>query len=415
MKKIRKIMVVVCMVAMATVAYGQVHTLHDIDGHWAEATIRKLVDNEVISGYPDGSFKPQKNVRVDEYIKLCISSLPGFSYDKTVAYTYWATPYIQYALENKIITSEEFPNFQKAITREEMALVSLKTLSQLEMIMSVDDTGLELEIKDYYLISDYMKDAVLRSYGMGLLTGRPGDLFDPKGYATRAEAAVVIDRLKDTTARKPYDFDMPFFTHVYEEFTQDGYVKRNLKVLAPKDKKGAIKTDIVDLYNYGQTMKDKYRKDATFYEDYYSITTPDYSFSSSYYNMDRTYTASFWRKEEGSTLSFPYDLDFHIELRNFMFHMLENPYTFSFYGFNDWAYYEEKYGHILDGYMAYIFGEDKDYVIDLIDKDMKVLQGPNDYSVENRLNKTYTLKNGRTVNMRSTGNSSYIIYVSDRD
>lgn len=36
--------------------------LNDISGNWAEAEIKKLMSNGLISGYPDGSFKPEQEI-----------------------------------------------------------------------------------------------------------------------------------------------------------------------------------------------------------------------------------------------------------------------------------------------------------------------------------------------------------------
>lgn len=34
----------------------------DVTGHWAEKSIRKAINSEIMTGYPDGSFKPDKPV-----------------------------------------------------------------------------------------------------------------------------------------------------------------------------------------------------------------------------------------------------------------------------------------------------------------------------------------------------------------
>jgi hypothetical protein len=44
-------------------------------------------------------------------------------------------------------------------------------------------------------IAAYAGDAVRALYGAGVINGRPGNLFDPKGTATRAEVAAMLHRL----------------------------------------------------------------------------------------------------------------------------------------------------------------------------------------------------------------------------
>jgi hypothetical protein len=48
-------------------------------------------------------------------------------------------------------------------------------------------------------IADYAKNAVRTLYGGGIVTGRPSGKFDPKGKATRAEAATVLYRFAAKT------------------------------------------------------------------------------------------------------------------------------------------------------------------------------------------------------------------------
>jgi len=45
-------------------------TLVDIQGHWAEAFIRSLVARDIISGYPDGSFRPEDTITRAQYAAL---------------------------------------------------------------------------------------------------------------------------------------------------------------------------------------------------------------------------------------------------------------------------------------------------------------------------------------------------------
>ncbi len=42
----------------------------DINGHWAEETIIKFKDKNIISGYPDGTFKPDNSVTRAEFAKI---------------------------------------------------------------------------------------------------------------------------------------------------------------------------------------------------------------------------------------------------------------------------------------------------------------------------------------------------------
>jgi hypothetical protein len=48
-------------------------------------------------------------------------------------------------------------------------------------------------------VADYAKDAIEAFFKAGIVSGRPGNLFDPKGQATRAEVAAILHRFIDKT------------------------------------------------------------------------------------------------------------------------------------------------------------------------------------------------------------------------
>jgi len=48
---------------------------------------------------------------------------------------------------------------------------------------------------DYADIADYAKKAIEQLFIANVVNGRPGNIFDPKGNATRAEVAAMIRRL----------------------------------------------------------------------------------------------------------------------------------------------------------------------------------------------------------------------------
>jgi nucleoside-diphosphate-sugar epimerase len=50
---------------------------------------------------------------------------------------------------------------------------------------------------DEALIADYAKAAAETLYSGSVITGRPGNLFDPRGNATRAEVAAMMHRFAE--------------------------------------------------------------------------------------------------------------------------------------------------------------------------------------------------------------------------
>ena len=61
--------------AMSVTAFG---APTDIQGHWAQNTINKWVDKGDISGYPDGTFRPNNMITRAEFVVL-VNNAMGYS------------------------------------------------------------------------------------------------------------------------------------------------------------------------------------------------------------------------------------------------------------------------------------------------------------------------------------------------
>ena len=99
MKKVISIFVAVTMIfSSITTAFAT--DFSDINGHWAESTINKWKDKEIITGYPDGTFKPDDPVTRAELAKILTEAFE--LKEKTSLEEYddmdsssWYYPYVQ--------------------------------------------------------------------------------------------------------------------------------------------------------------------------------------------------------------------------------------------------------------------------------------------------------------------------------
>jgi hypothetical protein len=107
----------------------------------------------------------------------------------------WFTDAVIWAAENNIVEGIGGglydPNTN--ITREQLAAILYRYAQFLDKVPADSLEG-GLSFTDAALISDYAKDAALFCSNNGIITGKPGNLFDPKGQATRAEAATMLNR-----------------------------------------------------------------------------------------------------------------------------------------------------------------------------------------------------------------------------
>lgn len=163
----------------------------DTSDHWAAKYIDKLVKNGGISGYGDGTFKPDNAITRAEFTKIIVSVFElegnGDNDYSDVAKDAWYSEYIDRASANAIIYGSDgkfFPN--NNITRQDAALIVYRVLKLKNIPMQGGD-----DFVDQDEIADYAKDAVAHMSGIGIINGYEGK-FMPSNNITRAEAATII-------------------------------------------------------------------------------------------------------------------------------------------------------------------------------------------------------------------------------
>ncbi|WP_299213697.1 M12 family metallopeptidase [uncultured Aquimarina sp.] len=114
-------------------------TLSDISGHWAENAIKQVARAGFMSGYPDGTFRPNRNVTRQEVIVALtngvgsnsnnVNELNFFSDVNSIAN--WAKPAILRAFKNKLIVNyanKRRLNPTRNATRAEVAAILYRRL-----------------------------------------------------------------------------------------------------------------------------------------------------------------------------------------------------------------------------------------------------------------------------------------------
>lgn len=169
----------------------------DMKSHiWAKEAVDYLYKNGMISGVGDGKFAPDLNVTRLEFIKMvCTASA---IVDKTASASYsdvsdsnWGYIYAASAKKAGItdIYGEEILGADTDITREDMAYIAYKAIK----LFDEDKNSYKGEkFADDSEIADYAKEAVYFLKECGIINGKGENLFEPKGTATRAEAAKII-------------------------------------------------------------------------------------------------------------------------------------------------------------------------------------------------------------------------------
>ena len=169
------------------------------DVKWAEEAIINLATDGIVAGYEDNTFKPNRNIKREEFIKMVVSAI-GLKTDSKecgfadVNQSEWYAPYINAAFENGFVSGVSATEFGigRQITREDMAVIISRLLKDANagenVAVFADDAD----------ISDYAKESVYKLYGLGKISGLGNNMFGPKQIVTRAQAAKIIyDTLVD--------------------------------------------------------------------------------------------------------------------------------------------------------------------------------------------------------------------------
>lgn len=207
-----KVMVAILLISMLSMnwlsvnvyADTKIESLTDVkESDWFYGTLSNVISKGIISGYPDGTFKPQNNITKAEFTKMLLNSLDIYisngstfqdmegHWAEYLIYTAWSKGIIRkadFGAEEYSDNVSYFPDSE--ITRIEMARMAVRAagLGKEAMKMSGETTGFP---DDKDILSEDKGYALMASQN-GIINGYTDKTFKPNGKATRAEAAQII-------------------------------------------------------------------------------------------------------------------------------------------------------------------------------------------------------------------------------
>lgn len=171
----------------------------DMFGHWGAEYVYELYNIGVVDGVDDHKFSPNTKVTRGMLVTI-LGRVYGVSPDHytdtgfvDVDIDKWYGPYVAWAQESGIVDGYEDDTFkpENYITREQMALIFMRFAGHTGIMIT--ETDME-PFADEDQVSSWALEAVLYAQRIGLINGKDGNLFDPKGTATRAEMCAVTSR-----------------------------------------------------------------------------------------------------------------------------------------------------------------------------------------------------------------------------
>lgn len=179
-------------------------TFKDITNHWSKKYVERLAGSKILSGYPDGTIKPDLEINRIEAVVLVLKAAgikpvhkDGANFADKSSIPAWSMDYIEAAVENKIITADKNVQFKPMgkISRQELAVILVKAFG-------LDEEGAQgTKFKDISSISDMAKKCICIASDLKIISGYPDNTFKPDKNVLRAETFTMIARALDLQAQ----------------------------------------------------------------------------------------------------------------------------------------------------------------------------------------------------------------------
>lgn len=165
----------------------------DIQKHWAAEQIVELVNKNVINGYEDGTFRPDNKINRAELAVIIVKALSlktsdgatKFKDDKDIPA--WAKAYIKAAVEEGILSGYGDNTFRsnKPCSREEIITMIIRA-------MKFGTSTADMNFKDSLSIQSWAKGYVSKAISLKIIKGYEDGTFKPANDVTRAEASMIL-------------------------------------------------------------------------------------------------------------------------------------------------------------------------------------------------------------------------------
>jgi hypothetical protein len=173
----------------------------DIQTHWAQACINQMAPRKLVSGYPDGTFRPNATITRAEFAVLMLNAFPyapekraGTTF-KDVPTSHWAHKAIQDAYKRGF-----FSGYPGGMFLPNQAIPRVQAIGVLAGAKNFSFSGnAEGTLRQYFTdaaqVPDYAKNAIAAATINSLVVNYPNvKQLKPNQTATRGEVASLICR-----------------------------------------------------------------------------------------------------------------------------------------------------------------------------------------------------------------------------
>lgn len=179
----------------------------DTTNHWAQPDIQQLSRKNIINGYSDGSFQPEKSITRAEFATILVKALnlpttgnTGVAQFNDVPSGHWAAPYIDAVKSAGLINGYPgnlfMPN--RNITRTEVMTI-LSSIDKTAMPADFSVTKVLSTYQDGFDVPTWAQEAVAEAAYTRVMENYPNrqTWIEPNRNATRAEVAAMLVNMDD--------------------------------------------------------------------------------------------------------------------------------------------------------------------------------------------------------------------------
>ncbi len=179
-------------------------TFEDMEDHWAQKDVELLGSKAILSGQTETIFKPDSRVTRAEFTVMLTRAL-GLTEQKLddnfddISGDEWFAGSVGAAVKENIISGFPDGTFkpEKIINRQEMAVMiaNALTVTGIQECLEEEIDDILSRFEDNQKISDWAEEGLAITVELGIISGMPDGNFEPHDNATRAQAAVMIKGL----------------------------------------------------------------------------------------------------------------------------------------------------------------------------------------------------------------------------
>ncbi|MBR5308818.1 MAG: SH3 domain-containing protein [Clostridia bacterium] len=208
------------------------------DYEWYHEGAVYCLKNKIMQGDENKLFNPSNNVTWAELMQILFNMEKPKPVIETEEGAPWYTAAVVWATENSLVhENDKDYNPDAPMTREQLATVLYLYAQYKNNDTRVGEETNILSYDDATDVSEYAIPAMQYVTGAGLINGKTATTLNPKDNTTRAEIAVILDRLNKYNIRMEeirkttVDYTRDFTSFTYQPESADDAVTEHLKAV----------------------------------------------------------------------------------------------------------------------------------------------------------------------------------------